>query len=89
MSASREMPAGLRQAYLRVLVPAAALVREKAAGFLFTLADGKATRVPVKYGFNDGTSVEILDGVAEGARVIIPGKVALTSGQAVSAVEAK
>ncbi|MBM3852611.1 MAG: efflux RND transporter periplasmic adaptor subunit [Verrucomicrobia bacterium] len=72
-----------------LLVPATALVREKAAGFLFTLADGKATRVPVKYGFNDGTHVEILDGIAENARVIIPGKVALVSGQAVTAVEAK
>ena len=64
-------------------------MREKAAGFLFTFADGKATRVPVKYGFNDGTSVEILDGIAENARVIVPGKVALVSGQAVTAVEAK
>lgn len=72
-----------------LLVPAAALVREKANGFLFTFAEGKATRVPVKYGFNDGTSVEILDGIAENARVIIPGKVALVSGQAVTAVEAK
>ncbi len=72
-----------------LLVPAAALVREKAAGFLFTFADGKATRVPVKYGFNDGASVEILDGLADNARVIIPGKLALVSGQAVTAVEAK
>ena len=72
-----------------LLVPAAALVREKAAGFLFTLADGKATRVSVKYGFNDGTSVEILEGVAENARVLIPGKVALVTGQAVTPVEAK
>jgi len=72
-----------------LLVPAAALVREKAAGFLFTFADGKATRVPVKYGFNDGTSVEILDGLVESARVIIPGKVALVSGQTVTAVEVK
>jgi RND family efflux transporter MFP subunit len=72
-----------------LVVPAAALVREKAAGFLFTFADGKATRVPVKYGFNDGTSVEILEGIAENARVIIPGKGVLVSGQAVTAVEAK
>jgi RND family efflux transporter MFP subunit len=70
-----------------LLVPAAALVREKAAGFLFTLADGKAVRVPVKYGFNDGTNVEILDGIAENARVLVPGKVALVNGQAVNAVE--
>lgn len=72
-----------------LLVPAAALVREKAAGFLFTLVDGKAARVPVKYGFNDGAKVEILDGIAENARVLIPGKVALVAGQAVTAVEAK
>jgi RND family efflux transporter MFP subunit len=72
-----------------LLVPAAALVREKAAGFLFTLVDGKAVRVPVKYGFNDGTSVEILEGIAENARVIVPGKVALVNGQAVNAVEVK
>lgn len=72
-----------------LLVPAAALVREKAAGFLFSFVDGKAVRVPVKYGFNDGTSVEILDGIAENARVLIPGKVALVAGQAVTAVEAK
>jgi RND family efflux transporter MFP subunit len=72
-----------------LLVPAAALVREKTAAFLFTLAEGKATRVAVKAGFNDGASVEILDGLAENARVVIPGKVALVSGQAVTAVEAK
>ena len=80
---------GVEQHTNALLVPAAALVREKAAGFLFTFADGKATRVPVKYGFNDGTNVEILDGMPEDARVIIPGKVALVSGQAVSPVEAK
>jgi RND family efflux transporter MFP subunit len=71
-------------------VPAVALVREKAAGFLFLLAEGnKANRVPVKYGFNDGTNVEILEGIAENARVIVPGKATLTPGQTVKAVEAK
>jgi membrane fusion protein (multidrug efflux system) len=80
---------GVEQHKNVTLVPAAALVREKAAGFLFTFADGKATRIPVKYGFNDGTNVEITEGLPEGARVIIPGKVALVSGQAVTAVEAR
>ena len=72
-----------------LLVPAAALVRERAAGFVFTLNEGKATRVPVKFGFNDGTHVEILDGIAENARVLIPGKTPLVAGQAVTAVEAR
>lgn len=72
-----------------LLIPAAALVREKAAGFVFTLVDGKAARAPVRYGFIDGTHAEILEGVAENARVIIPGKAPLTPGQAVVATEAK
>lgn len=80
---------GVEQHTNVLLVPAAALVREKAAGFLFTFADGKATRIPVRYGFNDGAHVEITEGLAENARVIIPGKVALVNGQAVTAVEAK
>lgn len=80
---------GVEQHTGALLVPAGALVREKAAGFLFTLAEGKATRVPVKYGFNDGADVEILDGITENARVIVPGKVALVPGQAVTAVEAR
>lgn len=80
---------GVEQHTNAVLAPAAALVREKAAGFLFLLEDGKAKRVPVKYGFNDGTNVEILEGLGENTRVIVPGKAALTDGQAVTAVEAK
>lgn len=72
-----------------LLIPAAALIREKAAAFVFTLAEGKAVRVPVKAGFNDGTNAEVLEGLAENARVIIPGKTALVSGQAVTAVEAR
>lgn len=71
------------------LVPAAALVKEKAASFLFVLADGKASRVAVKVGFNDGANVEILEGLAANARVILPGKAVLVAGQPVTAVEAK
>lgn len=72
-----------------LLVPATALIREKASAFLFTLVDGKATRIAVKAGFNDGTHAEILEGLTENARVLVPGKITLTAGQAVTAVEAK
>jgi RND family efflux transporter MFP subunit len=72
-----------------LLVPATALIREKAAAFVFTLVDGKATRLAVKPGFNDGTHAEILEGLAENARVLVPGKLALTPGQAVTAIDAK
>lgn len=80
---------GVEQHRDALLVPAVALVREKAAGYLFTFAEGKAARVAVKVGFNDGVHVEILEGLAENARVIIPGKTALAPGQAVTAMEAK
>jgi RND family efflux transporter MFP subunit len=80
---------GVERRQNALLVPAGALVREKAAGFLFLLEGDKAKRVPVKYGFNDGAQVEILEGIAENARVLIPGKVTLANGQAVKAVEVK
>lgn len=72
-----------------LLVPAAALVREKAAGFLFLFEDGKAKRVSVKYGFNDGSSVEILEGLPTAARVILPGKNTIANGQPVTPMEAR
>jgi membrane fusion protein, multidrug efflux system len=75
---------GVEQHTGALLVPAAALVKEKAAGFLFTLAEGKVLRVPVKYGFSDGVNVEIVEGISDHAAVIIPGKVALAPGQAVT-----
>ena len=50
---------------------------------------GKANRVPVKYGFNDGTNVEILEGIDENARVLVPGKITLANGMAVTPTEAK
>jgi RND family efflux transporter MFP subunit len=80
---------GVEQHTGALLVPAAALVKEKAAGFLFTLADGKALRVPVKYGFSDGVNVEIVEGISDRAAVIIPGKVVLTPGQAVTGTQLK
>ena len=52
-------------------------------------ADGKANKIPVKYGFNDGTNVEITGGLPDNARIILPGKTPLVSGQPVTVVEAK
>lgn len=72
-----------------LLIPADALVREKTAAFVFTFAEGKVTRVPVKVGFTDGPVVEILEGVADNARLALPGKNTLNSGQAVRVIESK
>jgi membrane fusion protein (multidrug efflux system) len=70
-------------------VPVDALVMEKANAFVFTLVEGKAKKVAVKPGFNDGAKVEITSGLTGNEKVILTGKLALADGQAVAAVEAK
>jgi len=72
-----------------LLIPAEALVTEKAKTSVFKLADGAAHKVPVKAGFNDGKSVEIVDGVAPGDTLIVAGKTQLADGQPVQVTEGK
>jgi len=72
-----------------LLVPAEALVREKAGAFVFTVEDNKAKKAPVKVGFGDGTKFEIVSGVKAGDPVILVGSRALSDGQAVNVTEAK
>jgi len=43
----------------------------------------------VKLGFNDGAKVEVISGLAETAKVILVGKLALADGQAVNVQESK
>ena len=72
-----------------LLLPLDALVVEKAKTSVFTLVDGKATKVPVKVGFEDGKSFEVLEGVSAEAPVIVTGKLPLADGQPVNRAEAK
>ena len=72
-----------------LLMPVQALAAEKAGTFVFTVADGKAKKTPVQTGFNDGTNVEVTDGLKPGEPVILVGKQTLTDGQPVNASEAK
>jgi RND family efflux transporter MFP subunit len=72
-----------------LLIPVEALVMEKVNAFAFTVAGGKAKKTPIKIGFNDGAKVEVLDGLATDAVVILVGKTALTDGQTVNVTEAK
>lgn len=71
------------------VIPADSLVVEKTKTSVFTLVEGKAKKVPVKVGFDDGKSVEVNDGVTEESVVIIVGKLTLADGQPVTRVEAK
>jgi cobalt-zinc-cadmium efflux system membrane fusion protein len=68
-----------------VIAPAAAIVEEGPESFVFTVdAEGKAHRVPVKLGIRSDGEVEILSGVAPGARVVVEGQNGLPDGSAVA-----
>lgn len=67
-----------------LLVPAEALVMEKKKVFVFVHRKGKAARTPVKTGFDDGVSVEILEGVTASDEVVAAGKQSLSDGQAIT-----
>ena len=66
-----------------LLIPAEALVVEKVRNSVFTIVDKKAKKVPVKVGFTDGGSVEILEGLPPDKAVITVGKQNLNDGQPV------
>jgi len=72
-----------------LLLPSDALVVEKARTSVFTYVDGKAKRISVKVGFEDGKSFEVLEGVTAEAAVIVTGKLPLADGQPVSRTEGK
>lgn len=68
-----------------LLVPMEALMVEKAGSSVFLVEQGKAKKLPVKTGFSDGKTVEVLDGLKEGEPVIVIGKQQLANGQPVNA----
>lgn len=72
-----------------LLISVDALVMEKTNAFAYVAADGKAKKTAIKIGFNDGARVEILSGLDSAAAVIVVGKLALTDGQPINAVETK
>jgi membrane fusion protein (multidrug efflux system) len=66
------------------LLPAA-LVSEKIGISVFVVEGGKAKRVVVKTGLDDGAWVEINEGLQENMEVVVVGNAGLTDGQAVQA----
>jgi membrane fusion protein (multidrug efflux system) len=72
-----------------LIVPVSTLLVEKAGSSVFTVADGKAKKIPVQTGFNDGTNVEILNGIQPAEKVIVIGKQTLSDGQPVAVEGAK
>lgn len=67
-----------------LLIPAAALVMEKANAFAWTVEGGVAKKRAIQIGFNDGEVVEVREGLDAGQRIILPGRQALRDGMSVA-----
>jgi len=63
-----------------LVIPKAALSLESIGDTVYVAADGTASRREVKLGFQEGDSVEVRQGVAEGERVIVVGQDGLSEG---------
>ena len=61
-----------------VSVPTQAVGSEKAGKFVFVVENGKAKRVGVTVGFDDGTYTEIQDGLHGSEQVVVTGRDALS-----------
>jgi membrane fusion protein (multidrug efflux system) len=66
------------------VLPLSAITFEKTTAVAFVAADGKARRRVLKHGFNDGTNLEVLEGVNPGETVIVTAGAALVDGQPVT-----
>lgn len=72
-----------------LLVPAQALVTDKEGSYVFTVREGRAHKVPVKTGLDDGITIEVLQGLTPQFPVVVSGRQGLVDGQAVRAVETR
>lgn len=68
-------------------VPAGALVTESGKVYLWTVADGKAKRVEVQTGMDDGIRIEITSGLTGNEAVIMGDKTRLKEGASVKATK--
>ena len=72
-----------------LVLPAQAVLVEKAGTSVFTINEGKAKKRPVQTGFNDGLNIEISGGLEPQQPVILIGKQSLNDGQPVSTEEGR
>ncbi len=70
-----------------ILVPKRALVEEDGEQFLFVAENDTVRRVKVESGYQNGSEVEILSGVADGQSVVVAGQGALKDGSKIRLVE--
>jgi RND family efflux transporter MFP subunit len=67
-----------------ISIPSTAVGVEKAGKFVFVVAGGKAKRVPVTTGFDNGAFTEITDGLKGDKEVVVTGRDNLTAGAPVT-----
>ena len=80
---------GIEHKESALLMPVESLVMEKSNAFAYTVDRNKAAKHPIKIGFNDGTNVEVREGLQSSDAVILAaGKLKLSNGQAVQVVAA-
>ncbi len=80
---------GIERKDKATLMPADALVTERSNNFVYVAEGDKAMKRAIKVGFNDGKSVEVLDGLKDSDVVILAGKQKLSDGQPVRVAAAQ
>jgi RND family efflux transporter MFP subunit len=70
-----------------LLVPAEAVLREQGEPFAFTVEDGRARKVALQLGLDDGIRIEVKQGLEPRDVVVVAGAQSLRDGQACRAVE--
>jgi RND family efflux transporter MFP subunit len=65
------------------LLPAEAIVMEKANAFVYAVDGDKAVKRPVKLGFTDGRQAEVLEGVQPGDTIVLSARSPVSDGQVV------
>jgi membrane fusion protein (multidrug efflux system) len=70
-----------------LLVPAQAILTQKGLSFAFRVKDGRAQKVAVRPGLDDGIHVEVRDGLSADDLVVVSGSQSLADGQACRPVE--
>ena len=63
-----------------LVIPRAALVLESLGDVVYVLADGQAARAEVRLGYEEADSVEVLEGLEAGQRVLVVGQDSVTDG---------
>ncbi len=81
-----EVVVSLKQHPNAVVIPPAALVTEESGKAVFIIEDGRAKKVPVKTGIDDGLEIEIVSGLEGTEQVVVVGQGQLKEGMSVTTV---